>query len=69
MRKKLLSVALCATMVAGMSATCVMAADDMPEQFKDLKAAEAYEFPMMVKSFKERQSKLRFKGFSLLVKL
>ena len=37
-------------MVAGMSASSVMAAD-MPEQFKDLKANEAYDFPMMVKSF------------------
>ena len=46
--KKVIAVVRCATMVAGMSATCVMAADDMPEQFKDLKAAEAYEFPMMV---------------------
>ena len=49
--KKVIALVMCATMVAGMSATCVMAADDMPEQFKDLKAAEAYEFPMMVKSF------------------
>ena len=39
-----------AAMVAGMSASSVMAAD-MPEQFKDLKANEAYDFPMMVKSF------------------
>ena len=37
-------------MVAGMSASTVMAAD-LPDQFKDLKANEAYEFPMMVKSF------------------
>ena len=49
--KKVIALVMCAAMVAGMSATCVMAADDMPEQFKDLKAAEAYEFPMMVKSF------------------
>ena len=41
---------MCAAMVAGMSASSVMAAD-MPEQFKDLKANEAYDFPMMVKSF------------------
>ena len=26
-------------------------AADVPEQFKDLKANEAYDFPMMVKSF------------------
>ena len=41
---------MCAAMVAGMSASSVMAAD-MPEQFKNLKANEAYDFPMMVKSF------------------
>ena len=44
MRKKLLSVALCATMVAGLLAGCGS-------------------------SSKSEQSKLRFKGFSLLVKL
>ena len=48
--KKVVALSICAAMVAGMSASTVMAAD-MPEQFKDLKANEAYEFPMMVKSF------------------
>ena len=49
--KKVIALVMCAAMVAGMSASSVMAADDMPEQFKDLKANEAYDFPMMVKSF------------------
>ena len=44
--KKVVALSICAAMVAGMSASTVMAAD-MPEQFKDLKANEAYEFPMM----------------------
>ena len=48
--KKVIALVMCAAMVAGMSASSVMAAD-MPEQFKDLKANEAYDFPMMVKSF------------------
>ena len=48
--KKVVALSICAAMVAGMSASSVMAAD-MPEQFKDLKANEAYDFPMMVKSF------------------
>ena len=48
--KKVIAVVMCAAMVAGMSASSVMAAD-MPEQFKNLKANEAYDFPMMVKSF------------------
>ena len=48
--KKVIALVMCAAMVAGMSASTVMAAD-LPEQFKDLKANEAYEFPMMVKSF------------------
>ena len=47
--KKVVALSICAAMVAGMSASSVMAAD-MPEQFKDLKANEAYDFPMMVKS-------------------
>ena len=45
--KKVIALVMCAAMVAGMSASSVMAAD-MPEQFKDLKANEAYDFPMMV---------------------
>ena len=48
--KKVVALSICAAMVAGMSASTVMAAD-MPDQFKDLKANEAYEFPMIVKSF------------------
>ena len=48
--KKVIALVMCAAMVAGMSASTVMAAD-LPDQFKDLKANEAYEFPMMVKSF------------------
>ena len=48
--KKVVALGICAAMVAGMSASTVMAAD-LPDQFKDLKANEAYEFPMMVKSF------------------
>ena len=48
--KKVIALVMCAAMVAGMSASSVMAAD-MPEQFKDLKANEAYDLPMMVKSF------------------
>ena len=48
--KKVIALVICAAMVAGMSASSVMAAD-MPEQFKNLKANEAYDFPMMVKSF------------------
>ena len=43
--KKVIALVMCAAMVAGMSASSVMAAD-MPEQFKDLKANEAYDFPM-----------------------
>lgn len=45
--KKVIALVMCAAMVAGMSASSVMAAD-MPEQFKDLKANEAYDFPMML---------------------
>ena len=48
--KKVVALSICAAMVAGMSASTVMAAD-LPDQFKDLKANEAYEFPMMVISF------------------
>ena len=48
--KKVVALSICAAMVAGMSASTVMAAD-LPDQFKDLKANEAYVFPMMVKSF------------------
>ncbi len=48
--KKVVALSICAAMVAGMSASTVMAAD-LPDQFKDLKANEAYEFPMIVKSF------------------
>ena len=48
--KKVVALSICAAMVAGMSMSTVMAAD-LPDQFKDLKANEAYEFPMMVKSF------------------
>ena len=48
--KKVIALVMCAAMVAGMSASSVIAAD-MPEQFKNLKANEAYDFPMMVKSF------------------
>ena len=48
--KKVIALVMCEAMVAGMSASSVMAAD-MPEQFKNLKANEAYDFPMMVKSF------------------
>ena len=40
--KKVVALSICAAMVAGMSASTVMAAD-LPDQFKDLKANEAYE--------------------------
>mgnify|MGYP000326180789 CR=1 FL=1 len=33
--KKVIALVMCAAMVAGMSASSVMAADDMPEQFKE----------------------------------
>ncbi len=39
----------------------VMAAD-LPDQFKDLKANEAYEFPMMVKSFQSTYWEAAMKG-------
>ena len=48
--KKVIALVMCAAMVAGMSASSVMAAD-MAAQFKNLKANDAYDFPMMVKSF------------------
>ena len=47
--KKVMALVLCAAMVSGMAATTVMAAPE--DQFEGLKANEAYEFPMMVKSF------------------
>ena len=59
--KKVIALVMCAAMVAGMSASSVMAAD-MPEQFKDLKANEAYEFPMMVKSFQSTYWEAAMKG-------
>ena len=37
--KKVVALGICAAMVAGMSASTVMAAD-LPDQFKDLKANE-----------------------------
>ena len=40
--KKVVALSICAAMVAGMSASTVMAAD-LPDQFKDLKANEAYD--------------------------
>jgi len=49
--KKVMALVLCAAMVTGMSATAVFAANDPTAQFDGLKANEAYEFPMMVKSF------------------
>ena len=59
--KKVIALVMCAAMVAGMSASSVMAAD-MPEQFKDLKANEAYDFPMMVKSFQSTYSHAPVEG-------
>ena len=59
--KKVIALVMCAAMVAGMSASSVMAAD-MPEQFKDLKANEAYDFPMMVKSFQSTYWEAAMKG-------
>ena len=59
--KKVIALVMCAAMVAGMSASSVMAAD-MPEQFKDLKANEAYDFPMMVKSFQATYWEAAMKG-------
>ena len=59
--KKVVALGICAAMVAGMSMSTVMAAD-MPEQFKDLKANEAYEFPMMVKSFQSTYWQAAVKG-------
>ena len=47
--KKVMALVLCAAMVSGMAATTVMAAPE--DQFEGLTANEAYEFPMMVKSF------------------
>ena len=44
--KKVVALSICAAMVAGMSMSTVMAAD-LPDQFKDLKANEAYEFPTL----------------------
>ena len=59
--KKVVALGICAAMVAGMSASTVMAAD-LPDQFKDLKANEAYEFPMMVKSFQSTYWEAAMKG-------
>ena len=47
--KKVMALVLCAAMVSGLAATTVMAAPE--DQFDGLTANEAYEFPMMVKSF------------------
>ena len=49
--KKVMALMLCAAMVTSMSATAAFAAEDPTAQFDGLKANEAYEFPMMVKSF------------------
>lgn len=51
--KKLVALGLSAAMVASMTAAPVFAAEeaDPAAQFEGLKANEAYEFPMMVKSF------------------
>ncbi len=47
--KKVMALMLCAAMVSGLAATTVMAAPE--DQFEGLTANEAYDFPMMVKSF------------------
>ena len=65
--KKVIALVMCAAMVAGMSASSVMAAD-MPEQFKDLKANEAYDFPMMVKSFQSTYWDAAQEGMKKLLK-
>ena len=66
--KKVVALSICAAMVAGMSASTVMAAD-LPDQFKDLKANEAYEFPMMVKSFQSTYWDAAQEGMKNLVLL
>ena len=66
--KKVVALSICAAMVAGMSASTVMAAD-LPDQFKDLKANEAYEFPMMVKSFQSTYWDAAQEGMKLLKNL
>ena len=58
--KKVMALVLCAAMVSGMAATTVMAAPE--DQFEGLTANEAYEFPMMVKSFQSTYWEAAMKG-------
>ena len=58
--KKVMALVLCAAMVSGLAATTVMAAPE--DQFEGLTANEAYEFPMMVKSFKSTYWEAAMKG-------
>ena len=58
--KKVMALVLCAAMVSGLAATTVMAAPE--DQFEGLTANEAYEFPMMVKSFQSTYWQAAVKG-------
>ena len=58
--KKVMALVLCAAMVSGLAATTVMAAPE--DQFDGLTANEAYEFPMMVKSFQSTYWEAAMKG-------
>ena len=58
--KKVMALVLCAAMVSGLAATTVMAAPE--DQFEGLTANEAYEFPMMVKSFQATYWEAAMKG-------
>ena len=58
--KKVMALVLCAAMVSGLAATTVMAAPE--DQFEGLTANEAYEFPMMVKSFQSTYWEAAMKG-------
>ena len=58
--KKVMALVLCAAMVSGLAATTVMAAPE--DQFDGLTANEAYEFPMMVKSFQATYWEAAMKG-------
>ena len=63
--KKLIALGISATMVAGMAVTQVFAEEDPAAQFDGLTANEAYEFPMMVKSFQSTYWQAAVKGMEM----
>lgn len=63
--KKVIALGISTAMVAGMAVTPVFAAEDPTAQFEGLTANEAYEFPMMVKSFQSTYWEAAMKGMEM----